>query len=131
MTDTKDHSAAAGAVSLEGRTFRPTSPQELTEAVELAFDYRGDVTLYTTSGQLITGYIFNRDATGTSPYLEIFPSDESAACRINYNQIASIAFTGQDTASGKSWEAWIAKKESERRAETRRVATDAESRGHL
>ena len=48
MTDTKNHTATASG-SLEGRVFRPTSQQDLAEAIELAFDYRGDVTLELTS----------------------------------------------------------------------------------
>ncbi|MCZ6780213.1 MAG: hypothetical protein O7C73_01055 [Nitrospirae bacterium] len=45
--------------------------------------------------------------------------------------MVSIAFTGEDTASGKSWEAWAAKKESERCAEAQKVAEAASARGHL
>lgn len=50
---------------------------------------------------------------------------------ISYKQISSISFTGQDTASGKSWEAWVAKKESQRLAEALQIAEDARARGHL
>ena len=50
---------------------------------------------------------------------------------IRYDQIAAIAFTGEDTATGKSWETWIAKKDSERRAEVERVAAEAKTRGIL
>ena len=46
-------------------------------------------------------------------------------------RIAALAFTGEDTANGKSWEAWVSKKESERRAEAARVEADARTRGHL
>ena len=42
-----------------------------------------------------------------------------------------LAFTGEDTATGKSWEAWITKKESERRKDIDRAAAEAKSRGHL
>jgi hypothetical protein len=59
----------------------------------------------------------------------VFPSDSSQARHIRYDQIAAIAFTGEDTATGKSWEAWIAKKDSERRAEMERVAADAKAKG--
>ncbi len=129
MTDTKNHTANA-PVSLEGRVFRPMSPEELAEAVELAFDYRGDVTLELTSGESVLGYIFNRQG-GVDPYLEIFPAGSQAARRIPYGAIIAIAFTGEDTANGKSWEAWVSKKESERLAESERVAADAKARGHL
>ena len=130
MTDTKNHTAT-GTDSLEGRIFRPASGAELAEAVERAFDYRGDVTLELTSGGSVMGYLFNRDATGPEPWIELFPADDPAPRRIAYAQIASLAFTGEDTASGKSWETWVSKKESERKAETARVEADARTRGHL
>ena len=109
--------------------FQPASFAELAEAVELAFDYRGDVTVSLKSGESLSGYLFNRQVNGSDSHLEVFPSDSSQARPIRYDQIAAIAFTGEDTATGKSWETWIAKKDSERRAEIARVAADAKTRG--
>jgi transcriptional antiterminator Rof (Rho-off) len=131
MTDTKTHSSGGVTGSPEGRVFQPTSFAELAEAVELAFDYRGDVTVSLKSGKSLNGYLFNRQVNGSDSYLELFPSDSSDARHIRYDQIASIAFTGEDTATGKSWENWIAKKDSERRAEAERVTADAKTRGIL
>jgi transcriptional antiterminator Rof (Rho-off) len=131
MTDTKNHDVDNVAGSLEGRVFRPASFAELAEAVELAFDYRGDVTITLKSGESLAGYLFNRQVSGSESSLELFPSDSSIAQKIRYDQIATIAFTGEDTATGKSWETWISKKESERRAEVERVAADAKARGIL
>ena len=131
MTDTKNHSVGGVAGSPEGRVFQPASFAELTEAVELAFDYRGDVTVSLKTGESLSGYLFNREVDGSGSYLELFPSDSSPARQIRYEQIASIAFTGEDTATGKSWENWIAKKDSERRAEVQRVTADAQTRGNL
>ena len=130
MTDTKNHTAG-GAGSLEGRVFRPASRAELLEAVEFAFDYRGDVTIELASGEVVIGYVFNRDAVGREPWIELFPAVDPAPRRIMYTQIASLAFTGEDTANGRSWEAWVSKKESERRAEADRIEADARTRGHL
>ena len=130
MTDTKNHTAT-GTGSLEGRVFRPASRKELAEAVELAFDYRGDVTLELTSGGLVVGYLFNRDVDAPDPWIEVFPADDPTPRRIAYADISSLAFTGEDTANGKSWETWVSKKESERRAEAARVEADARTRGHL
>lgn len=130
MTDTKSHDSDCSG-SPEGRVFRPTSASELAEAVDLAFDYRGDVRLELTSGETVVGYLFNRHAKGESPSVEFFPEDHSAPRVIAYSMIAAIAFTGEDTANGKSWEAWASKKESERRAEAQRVEEDARSRGLL
>lgn len=130
MTDTKNHIAGA-TDSLEGKIFRPMSAKETTEAVELAFDYRGDVTLSLTSGELVVGYLFNRLAADRDSHIEVFPADQPGLRRIPYDAIATIAFTGEDTANGKSWEAWVSKKESERRAEAERVEADARTRGYL
>jgi hypothetical protein len=130
MTDTKNHSGSQNG-SLEGRVFRPASFGEVGEAVDLAFDYRGDVTLSLKSGELLCGYIFNRRVAGSDSCLELFSADNPNAIIVHYGQIAAIAFTGEDTASGKSWEAWMAKKASERQAEATRVATEAKARGYL
>jgi hypothetical protein len=129
MTDTKNHSGETG--SLEGRVFRPASRAELEEAIELAFDYRGDVTLELSSGIQLTGYVFNRTIDGSHSYLEVFPAGQVGATKVPYGEIRSLAFTGEDTASGTSWEAWVTKKESERRADTARLVAEAKARGHL
>ncbi len=131
MTDTKNHSSREESGSLEGRVFRPASISELAESVELAFDYRGDITLQLKSGESVTGYVFNRDASGSTPYLELFPEGRSDVRKVLYAEVLSIAFTGEDTASGKSWETWIAKKESDRWAEAGRIEAEAKARGHL
>ena len=128
MTDTKNNSGDATG-SLKDRMFQPTSFTELAEAVEQAFDYRGDVTVSLKSGESLCGYLFNRQVNGSDSYIDVFPTDSSQARQIPYDQIITIAFTGEDTASGKSWENWIAKKDSERRAEIARVAADAKARG--
>lgn len=130
MTDTKSHSSSASG-SLEGRMFTPTTEQEKAEAIELAFDYRGDVTLGLASGERIVGFLFNRHASGEHLSIEFFPEDNPFPRTIPYASIISIAFTGEDTANGKSWEAWASKKESERRAEAARVEEDARMRGLL
>ena len=128
MTDTKNHSGGATG-SPEGRVFQPASFSELVEAVEVAFDYRGDVTVSLKSGESLCGYLFNRQVRGSDSYIDVFPSDSSPARQVRYDQIVTIAFTGEDTANGKSWEQWIAKKDSERRVEIARVAADAKARG--
>lgn len=129
MTDSKFHIPEGG--TLEGRTFRPNTFSELEEAVELAFDYRGDVTIELASGTNIEGYVFNRDASTPQPFLQIFPRGQDSAQTILLTDIVSIAFTGKDVASGKSWEAWVAKKESQRRAEAAQAEAEARARGHL
>lgn len=130
MTDTKNHATGTPG-SLEGRVFKPASPLEISEAVDLAFDYRGDVTLTLTSGESAIGYIFNRHVAAGDSYIEIFPADRPDPQRISYCDILTIAFTGEDTANGKSWETWVSKKESERRAEAEKVEAVARTKGYL
>ena len=130
MTDTKNHAAALTG-SLEGRVFKSVSPAETAEAVELAFDYRGDVTLTLRSGESVIGYLFNRQVVADGSYLDLFPSDSPDPRRISYHDIATIAFTGEDTANGKSWEGWVSKKESERRAEAAKIEEAARTQGYL
>ena len=129
MTDTKYHISGPG--SLEGRVFRPATEAELFEAVELAFDYRGDVTLELSSGETVLGYLFNRSVTEHGSTIEVFPAKGGPTSVIPYAEVRSIAFSGEDTANGKSWEAWVTKKESERHAEADHVAAQAKARGHL
>ncbi|TAJ09503.1 MAG: hypothetical protein EPO61_05435 [Nitrospirae bacterium] len=129
MTDSKPHGSEAQ--SLEGRIFRPANPKELAEAVEQAFDYRGDITLVLASGATIEGYLFNRTPTGSRPFLQMFPKGQSDERMIEYADIVSISFSGKDTASGKSWESWVEKKESQRRTEAEQAAAEAKARGHL
>jgi hypothetical protein len=75
------------------------------EAIEKAFDYRGDVTLTLRSGETVEGYIFDR----TTDAIRLFPKGESGKRKIASQEITSVTFTGRDTAAGKSWEAWMKK----------------------
>src|SRR5213080_4249858 len=93
MTDSKYHTPEAS--SLEGRVFRPATANELAEAVELAFDYRGDVTLQLQSGETIEGYLFNRDSTGVRPSVQIYPKGSQGIRQVLYAEVATIAFTGR------------------------------------
>jgi hypothetical protein len=128
MTD--DKYRAPEVHSLQGRVFRPLNEHELAEAIEAAFDYRGDVTLELRDGTRLDGYIANRDAAAQPPFIELFTQDSSTRV-ISYTDIIGISFTGIDTASGKSWEAWMNKKGTQRRAEVERVIAEAQARGHL
>jgi len=84
---------------------------ELREALEKAFDYRGDVTVTRKDGTKVEGYIFDRVAGATlaTSFARILPKDSNQRVKISYGEIAALAFTGRDTAAGKSWEAWVRK----------------------
>jgi hypothetical protein len=120
----------ARPASLQGAAFTFQSEQERIEAIDKAFDYRGDVTLQ-VSGETIEGYIFNRDASARPPRIELFVKGSDEPRIIPYADIESIAFTGRDTADGKSWDAWVSKKAEQRQAEAEKLAAEAAARGHL
>jgi hypothetical protein len=96
---------------LEGWIPELVNETELREALEKAFDYRGDVTLTRKDGTRIEGYIFDRiaGATLSSSFVRVLPKSGGTRLRIPYSEIAALAFTGRDTAAGKSWEAWVQK----------------------
>jgi hypothetical protein len=129
MTDAKYHIPEPG--SLVGRVFTPATSAELSEVVDLAFDYRGDITIELASGEQVAGYLFNRSVASGGPVVEVFVAGSGTARTIPYAEIHAIAFSGEDTANGKSWETWVAKKESVRREEADQLAAKAKARGHL
>jgi len=116
--------------SLEGAVFTFQSDADRIEGIDKAFDYRGDVSI-TLRNEQIEGYIFNRDAKATPPRIEVFIKGSNEPRIIPYADITAIAFTGKDTADGKSWDAWVNKKESERQTEADRIKAEAEAQGHL
>jgi len=96
---------------IEGWVPELANETELREALEKAFDYRGDVTLSKKDGSKIEGYIFDR-VSGTSlsaSFVRILPKTGGGRLKIAYSDIAALAFTGRDPAAGKSWEAWVKK----------------------
>jgi hypothetical protein len=97
-------------------------PQLATEAdiravIEKAFDYRGDVTITLRNSSEITGYLFDRRVGSTleNSVVRLMLANSNERPAIPYPEIAAIAFTGRDTAAGKSYEAWV-KKYWEKRA---------------
>ncbi len=116
--------------SLQGAVFTFQSEADRIEGIDKAFDYRGDVTL-TIRGEEIEAFIFNRNAKAVPPRLELFVKGSDEARIVPYADVTAIAFTGKDTADGKSWDAWVSKKEHERQAEADRIKAEAEAQGHL
>ena len=96
---------------LQGWVPQLASEQDIREALEKAFDYRGDVTIGRRDGTSVEGYVYDRRQgadLGTS-LVRILPADGSPRQSIPFSEIASLAFSGRDTAAGKSWEAWVRK----------------------
>jgi hypothetical protein len=102
---------------LEGWIPALAGEEELRVALEKAFDYRGDVTITRKDGSKIEGYLFDRRSAATlkDSVVRLYPRNSNEKLAISYADIAALAFTGRDTAAGKSWEAWM-KKYAEKRA---------------
>jgi hypothetical protein len=96
---------------LEGWVPALASEEEVRQALEKAFDYRGDVTITRKDGSKIEGYIFDRRTGKTlaDSAVRLFPKDADKKVSVPYSEIAALAFTGRDTAAGKSFEAWVRK----------------------
>jgi hypothetical protein len=109
--DELEHIAGRDREQLEGWIPTLASDQEIAEALEKAFDYRGDITVTRKDGSQVIGYLFDR-RTGASlsdSFVRIIPVNEKTKVSITYSEVAAIAFSGRDTAAGKTFEAWVKK----------------------
>ncbi len=103
--------AASPSQSLEGQRFQLTDRQERRRVIDLAFDYRGDVTIELQSGESIEGFLYDRDSQDSSPEVKVFPKGQAGSRTFQSEDLVSLAFTGEDTAFGKSWDDWLGKME--------------------
>ena len=102
---------------LEGWVPELAGEEEIRQALEKAFDYRGDVTITRKDGSKVEGYLFDRrtGATLKDSVVRLYPKGSDQKISVSYAEIGALAFTGRDTAAGKSWEAWM-KKYAEKKA---------------
>jgi len=114
---------------LEGWIPALATEEEIREALERAFDYRGDVTITLKTGVRIEGYIFDRRPAAKlhEAMVRIMPKDTSERVSIPYSEIAGLAFSGRDTAAGKSWEAWVRKYWEKKAAGEKNIGIHAEA----
>lgn len=97
--------------NLEGWIPALANEEELRQALEKAFDYRGDITITRKDGSKIEGYLFDRRSAATlkDSVVRLYPKNSEEKISVSYADIGALAFTGRDTAAGKSWEAWMKK----------------------
>ena len=115
--------------NLEGWIPELASEAEIQAALEKAFDYRGDVTLTLKNGDQVEGYIFDR-RSGSSlldSQVRLYPKNRPEKVAIRYADIAALAFSGRDTAAGKSWEAWMKKYQQKKAAGEKNIGLHPES----
>jgi hypothetical protein len=114
---------------IEGWVPKLVSEQDLRLALEEAFDYRGDVTITRKDGSRVEGYVFDRrnGDSLTNSVVRLIPQNSSQKIAIPYSDIAALAFTGRDTAAGKSWEAWVRKYWEKKAAGEEGIALEPET----
>lgn len=117
-----------GREDLQGRVWEPSTEEELREGIEKAFDYRGDVTIARKDGSAVEGYIFDRRSGPTlaESVVRLMPKGTASRMAIPYSEIASLQFTGKDTAAGKSFEAWVKKYWEKKAAGEKNIALTPE-----
>jgi hypothetical protein len=114
---------------LEGWVPELAGEEEVRQALEKAFDYRGDVTITRKDGSKVEGYIFDRRTGKTlaDSAVQLFPKDADQKISISYSDIAALAFSGRDTAAGRSFEAWVRKYWEKKAAGEKNIGIQAEA----
>lgn len=115
--DQLEHAPGFAHEKLEGWIPTLATEEETRVALEKAFDYRGDITLTKKDGTKIEGYLFDRRAGKTlaESVVRMLLKESDDKVTIRYDEIGALAFSGRDTAAGKSWETWL-KKYTEKKA---------------
>ena len=100
---------------------------ERKRAFDAAFDYRGDVTLTLADGTAVECYVFDRRAGTTlrDSYVRVMLPGGGEKRTIAYDAIRGLAFSGRDTAAGKTWESWV-RRYVEKRLAGEHAGIDAE-----
>ena len=127
--DSQEVAAGRERENLEGWIPTLASDEEIRLALEKAFDYRGDVTIVRKDGSKIEGYLFDRRSGKTlaDSLVRLIPKDSNQKISIPYANIASLAFSGRDTAAGKSFEAWMKKYAEKKAAGEKNIALHPEA----
>jgi hypothetical protein len=114
---------------IEGWVPELATEDDVRNALEEAFDYRGDVTITLKDGTRVEGYIFDRrkGSTLASSVVRMIPQNSAEKISVPYSEIAALAFTGRDTAAGKSWEAWVRKYWERKAAGEKGIALEPEA----
>ena len=115
--------------NLQGWIPKLATEADIRAVIEKAFDYRGDITVTRKDGSQITGYLFDR-RTGKSlddSLIRVMLATSNDRPAIPYSEIAGIAFTGRDTAAGKSYEAWVRKYWESRAKGEKNISIEPES----
>ena len=109
--DELEHAAGRERELLEGWIPALATDEEIREALEKAFDYRGDITITLKNGETIEGYLYDRSSGPLliNSFVRIMKTVGNSKVNVAYGDVAALAFTGRDTAAGKTFEAWVKK----------------------
>src|ERR1700692_896932 len=148
MTDPKDSSSDAPASEdnaseenaseeklgtthemLEGWVPALATDADVRDALEKAFDYRGDLTILLKDGGKIEGYVFDRKRKTPAwedCIVRIMPRDRLEKIAVRYSDVAALSFSGRDTAAGKSFAAWVKKYKDKKAAGEKDIGIESE-----
>lgn len=95
--------------SLQGMIATPNDEMAFLDALEEAFDYRGDVTITLTDGSSVMGYLFDRRRKDTlaDSIVRLMTPESDEYVVVPFDRIEKLEFTGKDTAHGKTFERWV------------------------
>jgi len=121
--------------NLEGWVPTLANDEDLRQALDKAFDYRGDVTLTLKNGERgeapekIEAYIFNRHtgATLADSWVQYYSPNAPEKRKVSYAEIARIEFSGKDRAAGKHWEDWVKAYNEKKAAGEKGIALEPEA----
>jgi len=115
--------------NLQGWIPQLATESDIRAVIEKAFDYRGDVTVTRKDGTQLTGYLFDRRAGKTlnDSVIRLMLASGNERPAIPYAEISAIAFTGRDTAAGKSYEAWVKKYWEKREKGEKNISIEPET----
>ena len=80
---------------------RPDSAT-ISDKIEEAFRYRGDVTVELVDGERVAGFLYNRNANCGAPFVQLFETGTGREINVPYRCIAQIRLTGRDAAAASA-----------------------------
>lgn len=115
--------------NLQGWIPHLATEADIRAVIEKAFDYRGDITITRKDNSQVTGYLFDRriGKTLSDSVVRLILATSAERPAIPYSEIAGIAFTGRDTAAGKSYEAWVKKYWEKREKGEKNISIEPEA----
>ncbi|HMN97001.1 MAG TPA: hypothetical protein PKC43_14240 [Phycisphaerales bacterium] len=109
----------------QGMRFDGSDPEALAAALDLAMDYRGDVTVVLRDGRRIEGFIFDR-VRRVPRSIRLLPRESDEHAKVADDEIAILEVTGRDTAAGKTFENWV-RRYVEKKLAGERASIESES----